>query len=293
MNALFKILIALAAAAFAVYIGVYAAIQNFADDVFQLHGRFFTQQHVVIGASILDLKTRKITYQNIVVTPDEQTPVSTVEINKIDVQLAPDFSPVFSSKSLFPGTIAIQGLTIEGVRIAYDVDSEGKNLTALRNNLSQQASTSSRQRLNAAVNDSTDMPQRYIFDHLIVKGIEVNARSQQRAIHQGTFPLTAIERTGVGASENGIAAPELLDTLSQQMNDALYKEAWLRGMIEPPKAITTDSSSRKKTRRQTEEAQEETTSSESDNSVKKTAKGVGQAFRSLGRGVKKLFTKEE
>lgn len=265
---------------------------TFLQDAALLYGSRLTSATVTASNSHVDWPNKTLTLSNIVIRTDNS--VALVDIDSMKATLPNPFKPDLSQHSLLPSIMPVTELVIDGMTLSYDVDNDGSNLKTLRQAISTAASTQSKQRLNAAFNTDTLMPQRFTFGKIIVKGIEVNAHSKQDLTRQQRFALPNTERLDVGAQEGGLSFAEAIDATAQTITENIRQEALARGLLIPERRITATSSTDTDTRRVRKPGRNQPSESddapEEDNRVKKTAKGVGKAVGHFFRDTtKKLF----
>lgn len=265
---------------------------TFLQDTATLYGSRLTSATVTATGTHVDWPNKTLTLSNIAIRTDKGAAL--VDIDSMKATLPNQFKPALSQHSLLPSIMPVTELVIDGMTLSYDVDNEGNNLKTLRQAISTAASTQSRQRLNAAFNTDTPMPQRFTFGKIIVKGIEVNARSKQDITRQQTFALPSTERLDVGVQEDGLSFAEAIDATAQTITENIRQEALARGLLIPERRIATSSATDTDTRRARKSSRTQPSESndapEEGNSVKKTAKGVGKAVGHFFRDTtKKLF----
>lgn len=261
---------------------------TFLQDALSVYGSRMTASTLNVDHTTIDWNNKTTTFSRIDIRTTATKNVL-ADIDTMEATLPAEFQPTLSQPSLLPNVIPVRKLVLNGVTLSFNIDEEGNSLRTLRQAISADANTQSRQRLNAAFNSSIAMPQRFIFEKITVKNIAINTVSKLNPTRQQTFTLPTIERLNIGSQEGGLSFAEAMDTVSQSIAENVWLEISSRGLLTPVRtsASPVDRPENRRAKRQNNRDQEPSTApANSDGSVKKSFKGIGTAFGRFGRSIK-------
>lgn len=310
MKKLLLLLMVLAGLGWGIREGAQRALPVWLADMVSVHGPAITRTATDVARAQFDLPTRQLRYEELRVAGVRNYPATlgALDAESVVVQMPPDFALDFSRPSLLPPVQAVDSVTLDGVTLYYDIDSEGGNLRQLRLRISDAAAEGMRQRLNArnrGEEAAAASPQRVIVNALALTGIQVRARSVDNQDRQKTFLVGDIRMRDIGKATEGATWPEVIDLVSRRLVDDIHREALLQGVIEPPRVeiVTPGRDATRRPARSTRSdgtAADETagdTSGDSSGNGNGTIKDIGQGVKKIGRefgkGIRRVFGKEE
>ena len=281
------------------------AVPVFLVDMIAVHGPAITRTAMAVKDAALDPEVRAVRYAELHVEGARDFPAATAALDAatLELHLPADFKPDVGRLSLLPDMQVVDSVVMDGLTLQYDIESEGGNLRQLRTAISEAAAEGMRQRLNARnrPDDTAPAPQRVVVNTLTLSKIQVRARSLDRPDRQKTFLVSEIRLRDIGKASDGVTWPEVVDVASRRLMDDIQREALLQGVIEPPRpqavAAPRDTARRGASRSggatDTQDAGAGDTQGNGNGTIKDIGRGVKKIGQEFGKGLQRVFGKEE
>lgn len=288
---------------------LHRASVTFLQDMIRLHGAAITGTALSVTETQLDWRHRAVHVDGMdIANPavaGNQPNGLAAHLVDCTMRLSVLVQPDWHANGLMPPVLLLDSIGVGQLTLAYDIDTEGENLHALRTRLATVAGDVLRDRLNATANTSgasvENARQLFIVDSLKVAGIRIEGRSIQNPSRNKIIALGDIELRDVGRMENGITFEEIIDQLSRVLMDSVDREALAQGLIEikPVAVPVQEESVVKKRRKIVREARDDVADSSAaepapqEGKTKRFFKEVGGGFKQVGKGIGNLFKRDK
>lgn len=294
MKILIKLLLPLVVFFWLFFLAVIAGAPVFLQDMVLLRGSSMVGEGMEAGAPDVDWRSRMIRWSHWKIKSRDGHDVDkapyVASISNVEVLLSQETS--IEHMDIFFGETPLMLDTVmaSNIELLLDIDSDGANLRAIRQEISNAAGMALRDRLNASARVSVKAvtPLLLVIKELRVNEVVVKAYSKDNPAKSQSFPVVLASFNNIGVDEGGITAAEIVDRVSRSMLDEVRRQAGIRGVLDAGRQsgvrvandVGIDDS-----------AQQGGDEPGVSGKVKKAAQAVGLGFRDLGRDIKQGLKK--
>lgn len=293
MKILIKLLLPLVIFFWLFFLAMIAGAPVFLQDMVLLHGSSIVGEGMDVGTPDVDWQSRILRWPHWKIKSGDGRVGNApyiASISNVEVLLSQETSIEYAGMFFGEKPLMLDTVMASNIELLLDIDSEGADLRAIRQQISNAAGMALKDRLNASARVPTEAltPLLLVIKELRVDGVVVKAYSKDNPTKSQNFPVVLASFNNMGVDEGGITAAEIVDRVSRSMLDEVRRQAGIRGVLDAGRqsgARVADDVG------MDDSAQQNGDEPGVSGKVKKAAQAVGHGFRDLGRDIKQGFKK--